>query len=80
MKETSIVEIATADIDNWDAIKVLFDERQRKEIILDLGYAEIFNHGTDGHNARLIIARLAKALDKVITALPEAAAVVKGMA
>lgn len=78
--ETNVVEIATADIDNWDVVKILFDERQRKEIILDLAYAEIFNHGTDGHNARVIIAKLAKVLDKIITKLPEAKKIVEGMA
>jgi len=42
---------------------VNFDERQLKEIEFSEMYAENFQHGTDGHNAKLIIARMAKVLD-----------------
>jgi hypothetical protein len=40
-----------------------FDERQRKEIAFDVVYAKNFAHGTDGHNARLIIARFSELMD-----------------
>lgn len=40
-----------------------FDERQRKEIAFCLVYADDFAHGTDGHNIRLIVAKMAKLLD-----------------
>jgi hypothetical protein len=40
-----------------------FDERQRKEIELCRIYAKDFNHGTDGHNAKMIIAKMSKLLD-----------------
>jgi hypothetical protein len=42
----------------------LFDERQRKEIAFDRLYAAQFGHGTDGHNAKMIIAKMADLLDK----------------
>jgi hypothetical protein len=41
-----------------------FDERQLKEIAFSRVYAQQFNHGTDGHNAKLIISKLADLLDK----------------
>lgn len=37
------------------------NERQLKEIFLNLFYAKYLAHGTDGHNARLIMAELARA-------------------
>lgn len=40
-----------------------FDERQRKEIAFCLVYADDFAHGTDGHNIRLIVAKMARLLD-----------------
>lgn len=40
-----------------------FDERQRKEIAFCLVYADDFAHGTDGHNIRLIVAKMAQLLD-----------------
>lgn len=46
-----------------------FDERQRKEIEFALLYANQFAHGTDGHNAKIIIARMAAMLDKIHYAL-----------
>lgn len=46
-----------------------FDERQRKEIEFSKLYAERFRHGTDGHNAKLIIAEMAEMLDKIHYAL-----------
>lgn len=48
------------DINNW---RNRFDERQLKEIDFSILYAEQFHHGTDGHNAKLIIARMASLLD-----------------
>jgi hypothetical protein len=41
----------------------LFNERERAEIRFDCLYAERFHHGTDGHNAKMIIAKLAALLD-----------------
>lgn len=41
-----------------------FDERQQKEIAFDEIYAAQFAHGTEGHNARLVIAKMAKLLDE----------------
>jgi hypothetical protein len=40
-----------------------FDERQQKEINLAILYARDFSHGTTGHNALLIIAKMAQMLD-----------------
>jgi hypothetical protein len=41
-----------------------FDERQLKEIRYCLVYDDdMFRHGTDGHNLRLIVAKMAKLLD-----------------
>lgn len=42
-----------------------FDERQRKEIEFARLYDEKFRHGTDGHNAKIIIAQMAVALDRI---------------
>lgn len=42
-----------------------FDERQQKEIEFARLYAEKFTHGTDGHNAKLIIAKMARMLDEI---------------
>lgn len=42
-----------------------FSERQRKEIKFCLTYASDFNHGTDGHNAKIILARLASLLNSL---------------
>jgi hypothetical protein len=39
-----------------------FDERQRAEIAFAVLYAQQFGHGTDGHNAKLIIAKMADML------------------
>ena len=41
----------------------LFDERQLKEIDLAVIYARDFHHGTTGHNALMIIAKMAALLD-----------------
>lgn len=49
-----------------------FDERQQKEIEFCRLYALNFNHGTDGHNAKLIIARMAYRLDEQENTLKEA--------
>jgi hypothetical protein len=40
----------------------LFDERQQKEIEFSQFYAQQFGHGTDGHNSKLIVARMAELL------------------
>ena len=40
-----------------------FDERQQAEIKLSRLYANEYNHGTDGHNAKMIIAKMARQLD-----------------
>jgi hypothetical protein len=39
-----------------------FDERQRKEIAYCIVYKDNFGHGTDGHNIRLIVAKMAELL------------------
>lgn len=39
-----------------------FDDRQLNEILLSQIYASDFSHGTDGHNAKLIIAKMAQLL------------------
>jgi len=46
-----------------------FDERQQKEIEFSVLYLNQFEHGTDGHNAKIIIAKMASLLDKVQVAL-----------
>lgn len=38
------------------------DERQKKEINFARTYADLFNHGTNGHNQYLLIAKLASLL------------------
>jgi hypothetical protein len=40
-----------------------FDDRQREQIAFSRLYARDFNHGADGHNSMLIIARMAELLD-----------------
>lgn len=42
-----------------------FDERQQKEIEFSILYLNQFEHGTDGHNAKVIIAKMAQLLNKV---------------
>ena len=49
-----------------------FDERQIKEINFSLFYAHQFNHGTDGHNSKLIVARFAGMMSRVEQLLEEA--------
>lgn len=46
-----------------------FDERQRKEIEFSELYAKEFGHGTDGHNAKMIIAKMVLILDKIESVL-----------
>jgi hypothetical protein len=46
-----------------------FDERQQKEIKLCRLYAEKFAHGTDGHNSKMIIAKMTEMLEKIHYAL-----------
>ena len=50
------------DLHSW---RKNFDERQLKEIKLDTTVYDTdeYRHGTDGHNARLIIAKMAQLLD-----------------
>ena len=43
--------------------KMHFDDRALKEIEFDRIYARDFAHGTDGHNARLIIAKLVEIVE-----------------
>ena len=42
-----------------------FTERELKEIAFCILYHREFGHGTDGHNAKIIIAKLAAILDSV---------------
>lgn len=42
-----------------------FTERELKEIAFCILYQREFGHGTDGHNAKIIIAKLAAILDNV---------------
>lgn len=58
---------ATVGYDQHIDWKLFFDERQRKEVEFDGIYADSFAHGTDGHNARLIIAKMANLLDLIQT-------------
>jgi len=46
-----------------------FDERQQKEIEFSILYLSQFEHGTDGHNAKVIIAKMADMLNKIHYAL-----------
>lgn len=55
-------ELANAFIPEWAK---MFTERQLKEINFSIVYAEDFNHGTDGHNAKIIIAKMAKMLSAI---------------
>lgn len=43
--------------------KAAFTERELKEITFARVYAEHYNHGTDGHNAKIIIAKLVAILE-----------------
>src|SRR5690242_6214769 len=47
---------------NIDSLAKL-DERQRKEVSFARDYSINFNHGTDGHNRLLLIAKLADMVD-----------------
>lgn len=49
----------------------LFDERQQKEIKFSIVYVNEFEHGTDGHNAKMIIAKMATLLDRLEVALTD---------
>ncbi len=49
-------------IKGWRALLV---ERQLKEIEFSEIYTARFSHGTDGHNAKQIIAKLSEMLDRV---------------
>ena len=43
--------------------KAVFTERELKEITFAQVYTEHYNHGTDGHNAKVIIAKLVAILE-----------------
>ena len=45
--------------DNWTQA---FTKRELEEIDFARIYAHDFNHGTDGHNAKIIIAKMAEIL------------------
>lgn len=45
-----------------------FTERELQEMAFDHYYTRMFNHGTDGHLERTIIAKLVELLDGVATA------------
>lgn len=51
---------------NW--MDIILDERQQNEVHFNKVYADKFNHGTDGHNPRILIAILAKAIDLLVSA------------
>lgn len=55
----------------WKAWHAQFDKGQLKEIEFACLYAEKFNHGTDGHNSKLIVAKFAKMLDGLEDSLDE---------
>lgn len=46
---------------------IILDERQQSEVHFNKIYTDKFNHGTDGHNPRILIAILAKAIDLLIS-------------
>jgi hypothetical protein len=48
------------DMEFWRA---RLTDRQLKEVEFSLIYQQAFNHGTDGHNSKLIIADMAKLLN-----------------
>lgn len=50
------------DVKDW---RSEFDDRQQKEIEFCQTYAIQYAHGTDGHNAKLIIAKFAAMFDDV---------------
>ena len=49
-----------------------FTDRERKEIEFCRVYADEFNHGTDGHLVRGIVAKMAKMLDAIEQDVPTA--------
>ncbi len=51
---------------NW--MDIILDERQQNEVRFNKMYANKFNHGTDGHNPRILIAILAKTIDLLVSA------------
>lgn len=51
---------------DWAAMRKwtgLFDARQIDEICLSMQYYNDYGHGTDGHNAKSVIAKMALILD-----------------
>lgn len=51
-------------VEGW---KTEFTERELKEIEFDRLYQEKFAHGTDGHNMRIIIAKLVAIIERMET-------------
>lgn len=47
-----------------------FTEREEQEIAFNHQYARMFHHGTDGHMARIIIAKMADLLDGIEPTVP----------
>lgn len=46
----------------------LFDDRQRKQINWSIAYdQDEFRHGDNGHNDKLIIAKMARIIDEMAT-------------
>lgn len=59
--------VATSVIATWRAMfpwASMFDDRELAEIILALGYRNDFQHGTSGHLAYNVIAKMFDALTK----------------
>lgn len=46
-----------------------FTERELKEIELAQVYVAVFNHGTDGHNAKTIIAKFVDLMEEAVREL-----------
>lgn len=51
---------------NW--MDIILNEWQQNEVRFNRIYTDRFNHGTDGHNPRTLIATLAKAIDLLVSA------------
>lgn len=66
MDNTELVEEET-DPGRW---LMLFDARQQAEINFNVIYARQFKHGTNGHNERLVMARLYDLVNLLATEVP----------
>lgn len=71
-------ELAQECIDSFAWLEG-FDERQVKEIAFDMLYSQKFGHGTEGHNARLIIAKMAELLCEEQATINRLAEQLRGM-